>query len=149
MYIIECYCDSGYEEIIRFSTLKECKKWINNDINKAKQNGINVGVDDYLIKQEGNDYNFNDMMTEDDYNDKLSDIYDNNEDFILLKEKLDKEFNQKNYIKEYQRENYRQFKVSLRKEVKEKLDAILAKNKMTKAEFLKNAIKEYTKDTNK
>lgn len=56
-----------------------------------------------------------------------------------MKEK--KEFNQQQYIKEYNQAHYKTFKVELKKEEKEELDELLKKFDMTKATFLREAIK--------
>ncbi len=52
-----------------------------------------------------------------------------------------KEFNQQQYIKEYNKEHYKTFKVELKKEEKEELDELLKKLGITKAAFLRDAIK--------
>lgn len=53
-----------------------------------------------------------------------------------------KEFNQQQYIKEYNQKHYKTFKVELKKEEKEELDELLKSLSMTKATFLRNAIKD-------
>lgn len=53
-----------------------------------------------------------------------------------------KEFNQQQYIKQYNQTHYKTFKVELKKEEKEELDELLKSLSMTKAAFLRNAIKE-------
>lgn len=63
-----------------------------------------------------------------------------------MKEK--KEFNQQQYIKEYNQEHYKTFKVELKKEEKEELDELLKKLGITKASFLRDAIKNL-KETKK
>lgn len=143
MYNIRCI---GHEAIIEsFQTIEECKNWINEDIQKARQKGIYIDVHDYIIQQEGIDNNYNDMMSEEEYNAELSEIYDSDQNIPKKKKELNKKFNQSNYIKEYQKQNYKQFKVFLKKEEKEELDKLLKEKNMTKAQFLKNAIKDYLK----
>ncbi len=56
-----------------------------------------------------------------------------------------KKFNQKEYIKDFHKLNYSQFKVDLKKEEKEELDNLLMKKNLTKAQFLRNAIEELKK----
>lgn len=56
--------------------------------------------------------------------------------------KDEKEFNQQQYIKEYNQKHYKTFKVELKKEEKEELDELLKSLSMTKATFLRNAIKD-------
>lgn len=56
-----------------------------------------------------------------------------------------KKFNQKEYIKDFHKLNYSQFKVDLKKEEKEELDILLKKKNLTKAQFLRNAIEELKK----
>lgn len=53
-----------------------------------------------------------------------------------------KEFNQQQYIKEYNQKHYKTFKVELKKEEKEELDELLKSLNMSKAAFLRNAIKD-------
>lgn len=45
-----------------------------------------------------------------------------------------------NYMKEYKKEHYSQFLVSLKIDEKKELDELLRKNNMTKADFLRTAI---------
>ena len=54
---------------------------------------------------------------------------------------MEKEFNQKEYIKEYQKENYKQFKTKLKPNEMEKINDFLKENNMNKREFVKNAYK--------
>lgn len=48
--------------------------------------------------------------------------------------------NKLNYMKEYKKEHYSQFLVSLKIDEKKELDELLGKNNMTKADFLRTAI---------
>lgn len=59
-----------------------------------------------------------------------------------------KEFNQQQYIKKYNKEHYKTFKVELKKEEKEELDELLKSLNITKATFLREAIKNL-KETKK
>lgn len=54
---------------------------------------------------------------------------------------MEKEFNQKEYIKEYQKENYKQFKTKLKPSEMEEINEFLEKNNMNKREFVKDAYK--------
>lgn len=54
---------------------------------------------------------------------------------------MEKEFNQKEYIKEYQKENYKQFKTKLKPNEMEEVNQFLKDNNMNKREFVKNAYK--------
>lgn len=65
-----------------------------------------------------------------------------------MKEEI-KNFNQKEYIQNYQKEHYATFKVDLKKEEKIELDSLLEKNNLTKAQFLRNAIQELKKKPKK
>ena len=56
-----------------------------------------------------------------------------------------KKFNQKEYIKDFHKLNYSQFKVDLKKEEKEEIYNLLMKKNLTKAQFLRNAIEELKK----
>ena len=61
------------------------------------------------------------------------------------------DFNQNEYIKEYNKKHYSAFKVYLSKEEKEEIDRLLKKKNITKAQFLRDAIKklkEGDKDVN-
>ena len=49
---------------------------------------------------------------------------------------MEKEFNQKEYIKEYQKENYKQFKTKLKPDEMEEVNEFLEKNNMNKREFI-------------
>lgn len=49
---------------------------------------------------------------------------------------MKKEFNQKEYIKEYQKENYKQFKTKLKPDEMEEVNRFLEKNNMNKREFV-------------
>ena len=53
-----------------------------------------------------------------------------------------KEFNQKEYIQQYQKEHYSIFKVKLKKEEKEELNELLNKVGLNQAQFLRNAIQK-------
>lgn len=55
---------------------------------------------------------------------------------------MKKNFNQSEYIKQYNKDHYLTFKVDLKKEEKLELDELLKKSNLTKAQFLKNAIDE-------
>lgn len=54
---------------------------------------------------------------------------------------MEKEFNQLEYIKEYNKEHYKAFKVDLKKEELDNINKLLKENKMTKADFLRLSIK--------
>ena len=49
---------------------------------------------------------------------------------------MEKEFNQKEYIKEYQRENYKQFKTKLKPDEMEEVNQFLKDNNMNKRELI-------------
>ena len=51
-----------------------------------------------------------------------------------------KEFNQKDYIKEWKKDNYKQFKVELRKEEKEELTELLKDNNLSGSDFIRLAM---------
>lgn len=51
-----------------------------------------------------------------------------------------KEFNQKDYIKEWKKDNYKQFKVELKKEEKEKLMELLKDNDLSGSDFVRLAM---------
>ena len=53
-----------------------------------------------------------------------------------------KEFNQNEYIKEYNKQHYASLKIQLKKEEKEELDHLLKKHNLSKPEFIRNAIKD-------
>lgn len=50
-------------------------------------------------------------------------------------------FNQKEYINNYKKENYKTFKVEMQKQEKEHLDNLLKDNNLKGAEFLRLSIK--------
>lgn len=52
---------------------------------------------------------------------------------------MEKEFNQKEYIKEYQKENYKQFKTKLKPDEMEEVNDFLHENNMNKREFILKA----------
>lgn len=54
---------------------------------------------------------------------------------------MKKEFNQKEYIKEYQRENYKQFKTKLKHDEMEEVNQFLKDNNMNKREFILKSMK--------
>lgn len=54
---------------------------------------------------------------------------------------MKKEFNQKEYIKEYQKENYKQFKTKLKPDEMEEVNHFLKDNNMNKREFVLKASK--------
>lgn len=54
---------------------------------------------------------------------------------------MKKEFNQLEYIKEYNKEHYKAFKVDLKKEELDNINKLLKENNMTKADFLRLSIK--------
>ena len=56
-----------------------------------------------------------------------------------------KKFNQKEYIKDFHKKYYSQFKVDLKKEEKEEIDMLLKEKNLTKAQFLRNAVEELKK----
>ena len=49
---------------------------------------------------------------------------------------------QKKYLQEYKKEHYKAFKVDLKVEELEELEALLQKKGLSKAQFLRNAIKD-------
>ncbi len=51
------------------------------------------------------------------------------------------------YDKQYKKENYKQFKVYLKKEEKEKLDIALRKNNLRGSDFVRIALRELEKGT--
>lgn len=61
-----------------------------------------------------------------------------------MKEK--KEFNQQQYIKEYNQAHYKTFKVELKKEEKEELDDLLKLHEIKKSTFLRTAINNFKED---
>lgn len=54
---------------------------------------------------------------------------------------MEKEFNQKEYIKEYQKENYKQFKTKLKPSEMEEVNDFLKQNNMNKRELILKAMK--------
>lgn len=54
----------------------------------------------------------------------------------------EKDFNRDKYIKQYKKENYKQFSTVLKKEEMQELDELMAKLEMNRAEFLRYAIKK-------
>lgn len=57
------------------------------------------------------------------------------------------EFNQSKYITNWQKENKKQFKVSLNKEEFEKADNLLKKHNLSKIQFVRLALKALEKGT--
>lgn len=55
------------------------------------------------------------------------------------------QFNQSEYIKQYNKDHYKTFKVDLKKEELEELNKLLKKKKMTKATFLRQSIEKLKK----
>lgn len=55
------------------------------------------------------------------------------------------EFNQQQYIQDYNKAHYRAFKVDLKIEELEELNDLLEKKGLTKAQFLRDAIKKLKK----
>lgn len=53
-----------------------------------------------------------------------------------------KKFNQLEYITDWKKKNCKAFKVDLKIEEMEELNALLEKHKLTKAEFLRKSIEE-------
>ncbi len=51
-----------------------------------------------------------------------------------------KEFNQKDYIKEWKKDNYKQFKIELKKEEKEELTELLKNNDLSGSDFVRLAM---------
>ena len=51
-----------------------------------------------------------------------------------------KEFNQKDYIKEWKKDNYKQFKVELKKEEKEELTELLKNHDLSGSDFVRLAM---------
>lgn len=58
------------------------------------------------------------------------------------------EFNQREYINNFNKENYSQFNVRLAKDEKKELDELLKKANLTKAIFLKYATKKLKEELN-
>lgn len=56
------------------------------------------------------------------------------------------EFNQKEYIKNYNKENYSTFKVDLKKEEKEELDDLFKKLNIKKSDFLRKSIENFKEE---
>ena len=56
-------------------------------------------------------------------------------------------FNQKEYINNYKKENYKTFKVEMQKQEKEHLDNLLKENNLKGAEFLRLSIKSLENGT--
>lgn len=54
---------------------------------------------------------------------------------------MDKEFNQNEYIKQYNKDNYKKISIYLNKEEFEKLNVLLKQNIMSKNELFKIALK--------
>lgn len=54
---------------------------------------------------------------------------------------MDKEFNQNEYIKQYNKDNYKKISIYLNKEEFEKLNVLLKQNNMSKNELFKIALK--------
>ena len=54
---------------------------------------------------------------------------------------MDKEFNQQEYIKQYNKDNYKKIGIYLKKEEYEKLNILLQQNNMSKNELFKIAMK--------
>ena len=54
---------------------------------------------------------------------------------------MEKEFNQLEYIKEYNKKHYKAFKVDLKEEELNNINKLLKENNMTKADFLRLSIK--------
>ena len=52
----------------------------------------------------------------------------------------EKEFNQTDYIREYNKKHYSSLKINLKKEEKEELDKLLKENGWTKPQFIRIAI---------
>ena len=62
--------------------------------------------------------------------------------------KMKKEFNQQKYINEFNKENYSQFNVRLKKEEKEELDKLLKKAKISKSDFVRKEVKKMKEELN-
>ena len=60
-----------------------------------------------------------------------------------------KEFNQNEYIKEYNKKHYSYLKVQLKKEEKEELDQLLKKLNISKPEFIRQCINLFKQGKNK
>lgn len=54
-----------------------------------------------------------------------------------------KEFNQTDYIREYNKKHYSYFKVQLKKEEADELNQLLKKLNLSKPEFIRQAIKKF------
>lgn len=59
---------------------------------------------------------------------------------------MKKEFNQKEYIKNYKKEHYSPVKITLKKDEKLELDRLLKIKGITQTEFLRNAIEQLKKE---
>lgn len=59
---------------------------------------------------------------------------------------MEKEFNQNEYIKAYNKSHYKRFGVYLKEDEMNELDDLLKKHKLSKAEFLRQAIDKLKED---
>lgn len=58
---------------------------------------------------------------------------------------MKKEFDQLEYIKQYNKENYIRFAVDLRKEYIDRIDKITKQHKISRAEFVRQSIDNFEK----
>lgn len=65
---------------------------------------------------------------------------------IFVKKYIMKEFNQKKYIQEYNKEHYKPFNVRLKKDEYEKLEELLKEKNLSKPDFLRKAIENLEKE---
>ena len=61
----------------------------------------------------------------------------------------EKQFNQTDYIREYNKSHYSNLKITLKKEEKEELDQLLKENGWTKPQFIRIAIEALKKGKDK
>ena len=58
---------------------------------------------------------------------------------------MKKEFNQLEYIKQYNKKNYIRFAVDLRKEYIDRIDKITKQHKISRAEFVRKSVDNFEK----
>lgn len=59
---------------------------------------------------------------------------------------MENEFNQQEYIQQYNKENYIRFSVDLRKEYIDRIDKITKQHKISRAEFVRQSIANFEKE---
>lgn len=59
---------------------------------------------------------------------------------------MENKFNQKEYINNYMKENYKKIHTAIKKEDAERLESLLKKHSMNKAEFIRWAIDKLNKE---